>query len=144
MVLKIRFVGLLLFLVGLGLIIRPDWVGLSVSTESVFAAAESRVRWGFILVLGLAFLLYTRLKPWPVLVATLGLSVAAGYSIARIIAIVLEGADINQWLYLAAEILLAIPFIVWYRKLNAAKSGASDASDDASVADDTDSPSDKT
>ena len=66
MLLKIRFVGLLLFLVGLGLIIRPDWVGFDVTSEDVFEAVESRVRWGFILVLGLAFLLYTRLKPWPV------------------------------------------------------------------------------
>ena len=112
-----KIVGIAIIVAGVIITIHPDLVGSRVNATSVFDAVEQRARWGGLIAIGVMFLLFIRIRPWALTIATLGLGTSIGYLIARSIGIAIEGADIQQWVWLAAEVIIAVAMTVWYRQL---------------------------
>jgi hypothetical protein len=108
----LQWIGALACLGGLVLVLAPTLVSDPGPAADTFEAIERRVRWGALAGLGALLLVHTRLRPWPTTVAMAVLMVTAGFLVARIIGLVLDGMDSGrQWMWTGIEV--AIVLVAW-------------------------------
>ena len=80
----------------------------------VFEAIERRIWWGLFIGFGLLLMFHHQLLPWTQTLAATGSSLMIGLLIARLIGIALDGSVTKQWINVAIEIALPVPFVWWY------------------------------
>lgn len=111
-----RFIALLLVVAGAVLVVAPTLVHDPGPAANTFEAIERRIPWGGLLGLGALVLLHRNYKPWPNAVAGFVLWVVAGLLVARLVGLVLDGADVPmQWVWVVVEAAIVVGAWVFLR-----------------------------
>lgn len=105
----LRILGGVLVLAGLVLSVAPTLALDPGDAPDLFEAIERHVRWGLLIGIGLLLAVRTSLRPWRVTFAHLVCWVSAGYLVARLIGIAVEGASSGrQWLWVGVEVAICL------------------------------------
>jgi hypothetical protein len=105
----LQWLGALACLGGLVLVIAPTLVSDPGPAADTFEAIERRVRWGALGGLGALLIVRTRLGPWPTTVAVAVICVTAGFLVARLIGLLLDGMDSGrQWRWVGVEAVIVL------------------------------------
>ncbi|WP_413699014.1 DUF4345 family protein [Psychromonas sp. KJ10-10] len=110
----LRLLGALLIIIGLVLSTNPELVSDKPVPTDTFKAVERRIWWGLLIGFGLLLQFHHYLMPWQATVATTFASLLVGLLISRLIGIALDGSVAKQWLNVAIEIIILVPFVWWY------------------------------
>ena len=76
---------------------------------------EVRVKWGFLIGLGILFIVYNQWSDWKLTVCALLSFLTLGIIIARLLGFVLDGFFSKQLHWLTIEIVVLIIFGILYR-----------------------------
>lgn len=117
----LRILGGLLAIAALVLAFAPTLVSDPGPAPDLFEATERHVRWGLLVGVGAFLVVRTKLRPFWITVLWLVFWLSAGYLVARLIGIGLEGAgSVMQWVWAAVELAIcAVIGGVLYRKRDA-------------------------
>jgi hypothetical protein len=111
----LRSLGVFLIIVGLILICYPELIGQTSMPTDAFSSIEQRIKWGFLIGLGILLLLHHQLKPWRLTASAILFSLTLGFVTARFIGIILVGLISKQLFWLGVEIVALLIFGLWYR-----------------------------
>ncbi len=112
----LQVAGFILLLSGVVLSYTPELVSSKPIPEDTFHAIERRVRWGFLIGLGMLLMFHHQVKPYLFTAAALGMTLILGALISRVMGIVLDGSAPRQWMWVVVEFVMVIGFGVWYLK----------------------------
>lgn len=112
----LQVAGVITILIGGVLSYHPELVTSAPIPDDPFQAIERRVRWGFVMGLGMLLLFHHQVTPLLFTFAALGMTLTLGALIARLIGIALDGSVLRQWMWVLIELILVIGFAVWYAK----------------------------
>ncbi len=124
-----RFLAVLMVVAGAVLIVAPTLAYDPGPAPDTFEAIERRIWWGGLLGLGAAVLAY-RPATWPIALGWLVFWVVSGFLVARLVGLVLDGADdLRQWGWVAAETALvaAASWFVGYWRRRSPSNASSDS-----------------
>jgi len=110
----LQVAGIIILLLGVFLAYNPELVSSKPIPEDTFRAIERRVRWGFLIGLGLLLMFHHQVKPYLFTVAALGMTLTLGALISRVMGIVLDGSAPRQWMWVVVELAMVIGFGFWY------------------------------
>lgn len=110
----LKVFGTAILLAGLVLTYKPGLISRTTPPSDAYAMIEARVRWGFLIGIGLFIILN---QNWIVAWLTLyefGFYIILGIIIARTAGMLLDGTFPKQWLWLGIEfaILLVFAFLM--------------------------------
>lgn len=111
-----KIVAGLLVIAGLVLAIYPELISNKPIPDSTFEAVERRIHWGYLIGIGVLFLIHFQLKPWQLTVAAAGTAITLGLFVARFIGIALDGSVIEQWYWVGVESVIFAIFSIWFVK----------------------------
>ncbi|MDR7131820.1 hypothetical protein J2X69_004185 [Algoriphagus sp. 4150] len=116
MLLKIS--GVILLMAGLILAYKPGLLSTYPLPTDPYQVIEKRVRWGFMIGLGLLLLFHHPWTPWGLTVSALLIALTTGIIIARLLGMLWDGFFAKQMLWLAVELgaLLIFGFLYWKLK----------------------------
>tara|TARA_R110002012_G_scaffold301797_1_gene502335 strand:+ start:62669 stop:63031 length:363 start_codon:yes stop_codon:yes gene_type:complete len=109
--------GVILLIVGLILVHRPGLVSPHPIPTDPYQVIEKRVRWGFVIGLGLLLLFHHSWTPWGLTVSALLIALTTGIIIARLLGMLWDGFYVKQLLWLAIELGALLIFGFLYGKL---------------------------
>lgn len=112
----LQVVGFFILLLGAILSYNPELVSNKPIPQDPFQAVERRVRWGFLMGVGMLLIFHHQVTPFLFTLAGLGMTLTLGALIARVIGIVLDGSVPRHWIWVLVEIVMIIGFGVWYVK----------------------------
>lgn len=115
MLLKIS--GAILLMAGIILAYSPGLISTRPIPTDPYQLIEKRVRWGFVIGLGLLLLFHHQWTPWGVTVSALLVALTTGIILARLLGMVLDGFFAKQLLWLAIELGVLLIFGILYGKL---------------------------
>lgn len=115
MLLKIS--GVILLMAGLILTYSPELISTHPIPTDPYQVIEKRVRWGFVIGLGLLLLFHHPGTPWGLTVSALLVALTTGIILARLLGMVLDGFFAKQMLWLAIELGSLLIFGFLYGKL---------------------------
>ena len=110
----LRLVGIGLIVIGVILVWNPELVSDKPVPTDTFQAIERRIWWGLFIGLGTLLMFHHQLSPWQPTVAATVVSLLFGLLVARLMGIVLDGSVAKQWINVAIEVAIMLPFIWWY------------------------------
>ena len=110
----LQVAGIIILLVGVFLTYNPELLSSKPIPEDTFRAIERRVRWGFLIGLGMLLMFHHQVKPYLLTVAALGTTLTLGALISRVLGIVLDGSAPRQWMWVVVELIMVIGFGFWY------------------------------
>jgi len=110
----LQVVGFMLLLAGIILTYNPELVSSKPISEDTFRAIERRVRWGFLIGLGMLLMFHHQIKPYLFTVAALGMTLTLGALVSRLVGIALDGSAQRQWMWVVVEIVMIVGFGLWY------------------------------
>jgi hypothetical protein len=103
----VRFAGAFVALVGVVLACFPTLVSDPGPAADTFEAIERRIPWGTLAGVGALFVARTRLRPFWTSIAAVVCWVTSGILVARLIGLVLDGADSGrQWMWVGVEVVV--------------------------------------
>ena len=107
--LPLRMIGVLVTFAGLVFAIAPTLLHDPGPAADTFAAIERRVWLGALAGVGALLVTRTQLQPWRVTLVYIVMWLCAGFLVARLIGLALDGADsLMQWVWVAVEIAIAV------------------------------------
>lgn len=112
----LRILGFTLIITGLIFTIKPEIISQNPLPTDVFQSIEQRIKWGFLIGLGILFLFHHKFRPWLLTVSAILFSLTAGFVTARLIGIVLVGVVIEQFYWLVVELVSSVIFGLWYHR----------------------------
>jgi len=112
----LQVAGFFILLLGIILSYYPELFSSKPIPEDTFRAIERRVRWGFLMGIGMLLIFHHQITPVLFTVAALGMTLTLGALIARVIGIALDGSVPRQWMWVLVELVMVIGFGVWYAK----------------------------
>jgi peptidoglycan/LPS O-acetylase OafA/YrhL len=120
----LRLLGGVVAVVGLALACFPTLVSDPGPAADTFEAIERRIPWGTLAGVGALLVARTKLRPWRVTFAAVVCWVTSGILAARLIGLVLDGADSGrQWMWVGVEaVLIALAGAYLVRKRNRGES----------------------
>ncbi|GEA58826.1 DUF4345 family protein [Vibrio comitans] len=112
----LQVAGFIVLLLGAVLSYNPELVSSKPIPEDTFQAIERRVRWGFVMGIGMLLMFHHQVSPFLLTAAALGMTITIGALISRGIGIVIDGSSPRQWMWVVVELAMVIAFAVWYVK----------------------------
>ena len=114
----LKIVGVILLLIGLILTYKPNLIsGVSLPSHS-YETIEKRVKWGFLIGVGIFLLFHTQWDNWKLIACALLCALTLGIILARLFGFVLDGFYQKQLLWLGIELMVFILFVVLYKYAN--------------------------
>ncbi len=101
MAISLKIIGIVLFVAGLVLTCKPNLISKISVQESGYQMIEMRVKWGFIIGLGLYLFFFNDWNSWKSVLSALLFFVTLGIIISRLSGFVLDGFFIKQLFWLA-------------------------------------------
>lgn len=114
----LKILGILLFITGFSLTLKPDFVGKFPASIDAYQMIEKRVRWGFLVGLGLFLTFYSNWNSWGLSITAFIFAITLGIIISRLTGFVKDGFFIQQlwWLLIEFFVLLLFGFLYWKQK----------------------------
>lgn len=104
-----------MLIAGCMLTYKPNLMSKISLTDKPYQRIETRVKWGFLIGLGMLFIFYNQWHAWKLTVCALLFFMTLGIVIARLFGFVLDGFFSKQLLWLTIEIVVLIIFGVLYK-----------------------------
>jgi len=114
MTLLLKIIGAVLLIAGCVLIYKPNIMSKIPLPENPYQMIEMRVKWGFLIGLGILFIFFNQWSDWKLMVCALLFFLTLGIIIARLFGFVLDGFFSKQLLWLTIEIVALIIFGILY------------------------------
>jgi len=116
--LLLKITGIVLLIAGFTLAIKPDLSGKFQTSIDGYQMIEKRVKWGFLIGLGLFLLFYHNWTSCGLVAAALLTSLTLGIMIARLTGFILDGFFVKQlyWLLMELAALALFGFFYWKQK----------------------------
>lgn len=111
----LKIIGVVLLVSGCVLTYKPNLISKISLSENPYKMIEVRVKWGFLIGLGILFIFYNQWSDWKLTVCALLFFLTLGIVIARLFGFVLDGFFSKQLLWLTIEIVVLIIFGILYR-----------------------------
>lgn len=113
MMFLLKFLGCILFFVGLALVLKPNFFSTSSANMDGYKTIEKRVLWGFLLGISFFLLFFSAWYSWKMVIVGLLIALTAGIITARIIGLVLDGFFKKQlyWLFIELMVLIILGFL---------------------------------
>ncbi|MGJ8550576.1 DUF4345 family protein [Winogradskyella undariae] len=111
----LKIIGTVLLVSGCVLTYKPNLMSKIPLPENPYQMIEVRVKWGFLMGLGILFIFYNQWSGWKLTVCALLFFLTLGIIIARLFGFVLDGFFSKQLLWLTVEIVVLIIFGILYR-----------------------------
>ena len=110
----LKIIGTVLLIAGCVLTYKPNLIRQIPLSENPHQMIEVRVKWGFLIGLGILFIFYTQWSDWKLAVCAVLFFLTLGIIIARLFGFVLDGYFSKQILWLTIEIVALIIFGILY------------------------------
>lgn len=111
----LKLIGTALLIAGCVLTYNPNLISNIPLSENPYQMIEVRVKWGFLIGLGILFTFSNQWSDWKLTVCALLFFLTLGIIIARLFGFVLDGFFSKQLLWLTIEIIALIIFGILYR-----------------------------
>lgn len=112
----LKIAAIILIISGLLFAYKPDLISYSSAQLGGYETIEKRVRWGFLIGLGI-FLLFPLLwVDWLLTIWLLLATLTFGIIIARLLGFMLDGLFAKQMLWLLTEVIILAVFVFLYWK----------------------------
>ncbi|RXG32339.1 DUF4345 family protein [Leeuwenhoekiella marinoflava] len=111
----LKIIGTVLLIAGCVLTYKPNLISNIPLSENPYQMIEVRVKWGFLIGLGILFIFYTQWSDWKLAVCAVLFFLTLGIIIARLFGFVLDGFFSKQVFWLTIEIFALIIFGILYR-----------------------------
>lgn len=111
----LKIVGVILLISGCVLTCKPNIISKIPLPENPYQMIEMRVKWGFLIGLGILFIFFNQWRAWKLTVCALLFFLTLGIIIARLFGFVLDGFFSKQLLWLTIEIVALFIFGILYR-----------------------------
>lgn len=111
----LKIIGAVLLIAGCFLTYKPNIISKIPLPENAYQMIEMRVKWGFIIGLGILFIFSNQWSNWKLTVCALLFFLTLGIIIARLFGFVLDGFFSKQLLWLTIEVVALIIFGILYR-----------------------------
>lgn len=114
----LKILGILFFIAGFLLTLKPDLLGKFSSSIDAYQMIEKRVRWGLLVGLGLFLVFNSNWNSWGLGITALLFAITLGIIISRLTGFVKDGFFIQQlwWLLIELFALLLFGFLYWRQK----------------------------
>lgn len=113
----LKILALILIIAGIMLACKPDLISSYPEQLTGYKMIEKRVKWGFLIGLGIFLGFNTQWKCWGLTFCGLLSALTLGVIIARILGFILDGLFAKQMLWLLIELIIAIVFSFLYWRL---------------------------
>lgn len=110
MTIFLKLIGVLLLIVGCILTYKPNLISRTPLPENNYHLIEMRVRWGFLIGLGIFIFAFNHWNSWKVIISAFLFFLTIGIVIARAFGIIMDGFLIKQILWLSIEFVILIVF----------------------------------
>lgn len=114
----LKIIGAVLLLAGCVLTYKPNIISKIPLPENGYQMIEMRVKWGFLIGLGMLFIFYNQWSNWKLLVCAILLFLVLGIVVARLLGFILDGYFSKQLLWLTIELVALLVFGILYRYAN--------------------------
>jgi hypothetical protein len=116
--LLLKAFGLILVAGGVVLTCKPGLIGSAVGELSAYEMIERRVKWGFLVGVGIFLFAFRQWGQWGSMVWALLAALTLGIIISRLLGFMLDGIFVKQIIWLLIEIIIAIAFSLLYWRCN--------------------------
>lgn len=106
----LKIIGGVLFIAGCILTYKPNLISKIPLPENAYHMIEMRVKWGFLIGMGIFFISYNQWASWRSMLCVLLFFLTLGIVIVRLFGFVLDGFFSKQLLWLTIEIVILIIF----------------------------------
>ena len=110
----LKIIGAVLLVSGCIFTYKPNLVSKIPLPKDPYQMIEMRVLWGFLIGLGIFFILHKQWTAWKLTVCALLFCLTLGIIIARLFGFILDGYFSKQLLWLTIEIVALIIFGILY------------------------------
>ncbi|PNW27268.1 DUF4345 family protein [Formosa algae] len=111
---SLKIIGAVLLLAGFVLTYKPNLISKFPLPENAYQMIEVRVKWGFLIGLGIMLIFYNQWSDWKLTVCAVLFFLTLGIVIARLFGFVLDGFFSKQVIWLTIEIVVLIIFGILY------------------------------
>tara|TARA_R110000751_G_scaffold198975_1_gene303720 strand:- start:401 stop:760 length:360 start_codon:yes stop_codon:yes gene_type:complete len=111
----LKIIGTVLLVSGCALTYKTNLISKIPLPENPYQMIEVRVKWGFLMGLGILFIFFNQWSDWKQTVCALLFFLTLGIVIARLFGFVLDGFFSKQLLWLTIEVIALIIFGILYR-----------------------------
>lgn len=111
----LKIIGVILLIAGCVLTYKPSIISKIPLPENPYEMIEVRVKWGFLVGIGILFIFFNQWSDWKLAVCALSFFLTLGIIIARFFGFVLDGFFSKQLLWLTIEVAVLIIFGILYR-----------------------------
>jgi len=114
----LKILGILLFVAGFLLTLKPDLMGKFPASVDAYQMIEKRVRWGLFIGLGLFLTFHSNWNSWGLDITSLLFALTLGIIISRLTGFLMDGFFVQQlwWLLIEFVGLLFFGFLYWKLK----------------------------
>ena len=111
----LKIIGTVFLVSGCVLTYIPNLISKVHLPENPYQMIEVRVKWGFLIGLGILFIFYNHWSDWKLTVCAILFFLTLGIIVVRLFGFVLDGFFSKQLLWLTIEIVVLIIFGILYR-----------------------------
>ncbi|MFZ0598015.1 MAG: hypothetical protein WAM46_13615 [Flavobacterium sp.] len=115
MSLFLKIIGAVLLIAGCVLTYKPNIISKIPLPEKPYERIEMRIKWGFLIGLGILVLFFNQWSDWKLTVCAFLFFLTLGIIIARLFGFVLDAFYSKQLLWLTIEVVVLIIFGILYR-----------------------------
>lgn len=114
MTVALKIIGVFFLIAGCVLTYKPTIINKNSLPKNAYQIIEVRVKWGFVIGLGIFLISYDQWSNWNLLVYSVLFFITLGIIIARLFGFVLDGFFSKQLLWLTIEIVALLLFGTLY------------------------------
>lgn len=111
----LKITGVILLIAGCVLTYKPNIISKIPSPENLYQMIEIRVKWGFLIGLGIFLTFFNEWSNWKLSVFAVLFFITLGIIIARLVGFALDGFFSKQLLWLTIEVVALIIFRILFR-----------------------------
>lgn len=111
----LKLIGVLVIILGCVLTYKPNLLSHTPLPKNNYHLIEMRVRWGFLIGLGIFIFAFNHWNSWKVIISAFLFFLTIGIVIARTFGIIKDGFFIKQILWLSIEFVILIVFGILYK-----------------------------